>query len=348
MPLEFELLEPEQIGREKIQSPGRSADAIPTPQPTPEPTPEPTLPLTPQPMRRSLQLRRSLQTAAVRPLRILVVDGYAKKSRVEFEANSMPLASTLYQQTLLANAPVDQAVDFTTIFPCEESYIPPTDDELGAFDGCAFTGSSYSAYDDNVDVTRQIELMARTFDCGVSSFGSCWGLQIAAVALGGKVELNPKGREVGVGRKIMLSDEGRDHDMFRGKKTTFEAFESHSDEVTALPSGAEILAGNDHTAVQAMAVSRNGTSSWFVQYHPEYNFDYFASLISIRTERMVSMGFFEEATDVANYVSDLKILHANPERKDLLWKYGIDEDLTDPLIKQCEVRNWVQHLLRQS
>ena len=61
----------------------------------------------------------------------------------------------------------------------------------------------------------QIELMARTFESGVSSFGSCWGLQIAAVACGGKVELNPKGREVGVGRKVMLSGEGRDHPMFR-------------------------------------------------------------------------------------------------------------------------------------
>jgi GMP synthase (glutamine-hydrolysing) len=57
--------------------------------------------------------------------------------------------------------------------------------------------------------------MARTFETGVSSFGSCWGLQIAAVACGGKVELNPKGREVGVGRKVMLSGEGRDHPMFR-------------------------------------------------------------------------------------------------------------------------------------
>ena len=57
--------------------------------------------------------------------------------------------------------------------------------------------------------------MARTFETGVSSFGSCWGLQIAAVACGGKVELNPNGREVGVGRKVMLSGEGRDHPMFR-------------------------------------------------------------------------------------------------------------------------------------
>jgi hypothetical protein len=47
-------------------------------------------------------------------------------------------------------------VEFDTIFPCEEAYVPPTDDELATYDGCAFTGSSYSAYDDNVDVHRQV------------------------------------------------------------------------------------------------------------------------------------------------------------------------------------------------
>jgi GMP synthase (glutamine-hydrolysing) len=69
--------------------------------------------------------------------------------------------------------------------------------------------------------------MKDTFACGVSSFGSCWALQIAAVALGGKVELNPKGREVGIGRKVSMTPEGRAHPMFAGKKSVFECFMSH-------------------------------------------------------------------------------------------------------------------------
>ena len=76
-------------------------------------------------------------------------------------------------------------------------------------------GSSTAMTPSTLPSPTQVDLMARTFETGVSSFGSCWGLQIAAVACGGKVELNPNGREVGVGRKVMLSGEGRDHPMFR-------------------------------------------------------------------------------------------------------------------------------------
>lgn len=129
-----------------------------------------------------------------------------------------------------------------------------------------------------------------------------------------------------------------------GKKSAFEVFESHSDEVTELPEGGVLLAGNDHTRVQAMAVDRNGTSSWFVQYHPEYDLQYFSSLIRIRTERMTSMGFFKKEEDVGVYCDELNELHVDPARLDLLWKYGIDSDIIDVGIKQAEVKNWVAHL----
>jgi len=80
-------------------------------------------------------------------------------------------------------------------------------------------------------VTKQIELTHQCFDKQVPCFGSCWGLQIIAQAAGAKVELNPRGREYGIGRKISLTSEGRAHAMFEGKKSTFDAFISHSDEV---------------------------------------------------------------------------------------------------------------------
>ena len=258
----------------------------------------------------------------------------------------MPFASTLYADTMRQNAPPGVRLEFDTIFPCAESYAPPSDDELAAYDGCAFTGSSYSAYDDADDVRAQIALCSRTFECGVSSFGSCWALQIAAEALGGAVTLNPRGREVGVGRKITLTDEGMEHPMYAGKKRAFEAFESHSDEITRVPEGGVVLASNDHTAVQGMAVVRNGVESWFCQYHPEYDLGYFASLIEIRTQRMCDMGFFRAPEDVAHYVAELRALHEQPgARPDLRWKYGIDDDMIDKTIKQAEVRNWLGHLL---
>ena len=207
-------------------------------------------------------------------------------------------------------------------------------------------GSSYSAYAPDEDVTRQVDLMARTFEQGVSSFGSCWGVQIAAIALGGTVELNPLGREVGVGQKVALTAEGRGHPMFAGKKSVFSAFMSHSDEVTRVPACAVVTAGNDHSRVQAMAVTHRGTESWFVQYHPEYDLGYYSSLIANRKERMVGLGFFKEPEDLDRYVAELQALHMDGSRKDVRWKYGIDDDLLDNDIKCAEVRNWLKLLLQ--
>jgi GMP synthase (glutamine-hydrolysing) len=192
--------------------------------------------------------------------------------------------------------------------------------------------------------------MKDTFECGVSSFGSCWALQIAAVALGGAVELNPKGREVGIGRKVSMTPEGRSHPMFTGKKSVFECFMSHGDEVTRVPHGALITAGNDHSSIQAMAVTHKGTESWYVQYHPEYDFDYYASLIGMRKERMVrfillclyscilshfsinakcSLGYFKTPEDIDTYVAELKELHNDNTRKVPLDTALLDTALLD-------------------
>jgi len=279
-------------------------------------------------------------------LRIVIVDGYAQKSRDEFAQRSMPLASTLYKEMLVRQAPKGTTIEFETLFPCTEEYVAPSDDALGTFDAAAFTGSSYSAYAPDEDVVRQVDLMRRTFDCGVSSFGSCWGVQIAAVALGGTVALSPKGREVGIGRKVSLTPEGRGHPMYTGKKSCFHAFMSHGDEVVIPPSGAVITSSNDHSRIQGMAVTRNGTESWFVQYHPEYDLKYYAQLIGARKERMTAMGFFKNEEQIDLYVEDFTALHDEGAevRKDVAWQYGIDEDIWNMDLRQCEARNWLKHV----
>ena len=277
-------------------------------------------------------------------LRILVVDGYGQESRDTFDAIGMPQASTLYSNVLARNAPDDVAIERHVVYPCIEGFVPPTDEEMASFDGAAFTGSSYSAYTLDDDVTRQIELMRRTFENGVPCFGSCWGIQMATMALGGVVEENPRGREAGVGHKIALTAEGREHPMFAGKKSTFSAWMSHSDEVTVLPKGAVLTASNEHSHVQAMAVTAYGTESWFVQYHPEYDLDYISALLLLRKERMVSLGFFRDDADAERYVAELRALRDDPARRDIAWRYGIDEDLLDVGVKQRELANWLERL----
>lgn len=280
-----------------------------------------------------------------RRARLLIVDGYQQKSRDEFKANGLPLASSLYKDMLVSQSPDEIELEFDTIFPCTSTFVAPDDETYASYDGACFTGSSMSATSQEDDCLRQINIMKDLFRNEISTFGSCWGIQIAAVATGGRVALSPKGREVGIGRKISLTPEGRKHPMFEGKKATFEAFMSHSDEVVSVDeSMTTVTAGNDHSRVQAMSVRHGSTESWFVQYHPEYDFDYFARLISTRTKRMTDMGFFQSPDDVDVYVNELIELHRDPDKKHLRWKHGVDEDMIDPNIKRREVKNWLRYV----
>ncbi len=72
-------------------------------------------------------------------------------------------------------------------------------------------------------MTRQIELAKAVFAAGVPFFGSCWGLQVAVTAAGGEVRANPRGREFGFARRILLTEAGREHRLFAGKPAAFEA-----------------------------------------------------------------------------------------------------------------------------
>ena len=73
-----------------------------------------------------------------------------------------------------------------------------------------------------------------------------WGLQVVVTAAGGSVRKNPKGREIGFGRGIRLTEAGRKHPMYIGKLDVFNAPTVHLDEVDMLPPGstASMICGN--------------------------------------------------------------------------------------------------------
>jgi GMP synthase (glutamine-hydrolysing) len=92
---------------------------------------------------------------------------------------------------------------------------------LGDYDGVTMTGSALNIYNGGAPVTRQIELAKTVFAAGVPFFGSCWGLQVAVTAAGGEVRANPRGREFGFARRILLNESGAAHPLFAGKPATF-------------------------------------------------------------------------------------------------------------------------------
>ena len=272
--------------------------------------------------------------------RFLVVDGYTREGREGLKAGGATPAGELYGKMLEKCLP-GAAVE--VVCPADPDSALPQGTAIGQYAGIAWTGSSLTIYADDPNVTPQIEFARAAFEAKVPSFGSCWAAQIAVVAAGGRCAPNFKGREMGFARKIALTPEGRAHPLYHGKKSVFDAFISHEDEVTHLPPGGVLLAGNDHSQVQAVAVTHKGGVFWGLQYHPEYDLHELARLCYCRKQRLTDMGFFKDMDAAQDYVDKLEALHQDPSRKDLAWLLGVDQDVMNEDIRVAEVRNWIEH-----
>ncbi len=269
----------------------------------------------------------------------LIIDGYPKVSRDKFGQVGMCLAGQLYANMLWQYQP-DAKCDIKYVSDPEVEF--PDKQRLKDYDAILWPGCNLTIFDTKNRTTRKmIDLVKFGYELGIPQFGSCWGIQIAVYAIGGEVKVNPKGREMGIARKIHLTKSGQDHPMFEGKPPVFDAFISHEDEITKLPSEAQCLASNDFTSVQAVSVKYKEGIFWATQYHPEYDLHEVASLTMAREKRLIDQGFFGKSEDCQRYVNQMKLLHAQPQRKDLRWQLAIDDDLLSDQIKHCEFVNWL-------
>jgi len=199
------------------------------------------------------------------------------------------------------------------------------------------TGSALNIYDLAPEVTRQIDLMRAAYASGTPVFGSCWGLQVGAVAAGGDVKKNPLGREVGFARNIAPSDAGRAHPMLAGRPAAYDAPAIHLDIIATPP---------DDCIVLAAKIRVNGGALWGVQYHPEFSLAEIGAILDSRRRMLVGEGFCATLEEAAAYAAELKALDADPARHDLAWRHGLDGEVLDPVRRTAEIRNFVEHRVK--
>jgi GMP synthase (glutamine-hydrolysing) len=275
-------------------------------------------------------------------IRLCIINGYPKPNREVLTRAGMCGADELYVRVLKKLVP-DARVE--TLFIADLDTPLPDTRQAEDFDGFIWTGSNLTIYEDDPRVVRQIDFSRQIFAIGRPQFGSCWGLQMAAVAAGGEVRKNPRGREMGFARKLRLTPEGRRHPMYEGKPDVFDGFISHLDEVTRLPNGGVLLATNEHTRVQALEVRSGKGVFWATQYHPEYELAEMARLIIARADPLIKEGFFTDRAALDAKVARMEALAADPSRKDLRWDVAVGDDILDDQIRQCELRNWVRTMV---
>ena len=278
-------------------------------------------------------------------LTLCIINGYPEKNRQALHDAGVAGADELYTRALARLVP-DAKVDVFMIADPGTSL--PRGADIASYDAFIWTGSNLTIYEDDPRVTRQIEFARQVYQVGRPSFGSCWGVQMAAVAAGGEVRKNPNGRELGFGRKIRLTAEGRAHPMYAGKPEVFDGFIMHLDEVSRIPSGGRLLATNEHTPVQALEVRHGNGIFWATQYHPEYDLYEMARLFVARGESLIREEFFADRSALERKVAGMETLSRQPDRKDLRWDLVVGDDVLVDRIRQCELRNWLEQLVTAS
>jgi GMP synthase (glutamine-hydrolysing) len=272
--------------------------------------------------------------------RLLVMEGNSPETRAQHVAAGGTVASTGYANLLQELLP-DAVVDIC--FPGDEGVNLPTGQALEGYDGVAITGSGLHIYNGGPEVTRQIELTRAVLEAGTPVFGSCWGLQVLTVAAGGSVRKNPKGREIGFGRRMKLTEAGRKHPMYVGKPEVFNAPTVHLDEVEAVAPGTTVLATNEVSDVQSAEIRVNGATAWGVQYHPEYPLRELAAIVRRIGDRLLDEGFFLDSSEIAMFAGDLDTLDRDPSVGRLAWRYGISKNILDKKLRTGEVANWLEY-----
>jgi GMP synthase (glutamine-hydrolysing) len=123
--------------------------------------------------------------------------------------------------------------------------------------GIILSGGPASVYDKNAP-----RIDPEIFSLGIPILGICYGLMLMAHHLGGKVEFSGR-REYGAG--ILHVTNGSE--LFEGLGPQLDVWNSHGDEVTALPAGFRVAATTDGSPFAAVEDPQR--KLYGLQFHPE-------------------------------------------------------------------------------
>lgn len=133
--------------------------------------------------------------------------------------------------------------------------------------GVVMSGAHAMITDELPWMTRLSDWTARVVKAQVPFLGICFGHQMLARAMGGRVDFHPQGREIG-SVPIELHAAAASDPLFAAMPQRFYAHAVHAQSVRSLPPGATLLADNAFEATHAFRV---GACAWGVQFHPEFN-----------------------------------------------------------------------------
>jgi GMP synthase-like glutamine amidotransferase len=151
-------------------------------------------------------------------------------------------------------------------------------DDVNLNDGWLITGSRFSAYGKQPWIPALKDFIREIVDAGLPLVGICFGHQIIAEALGGRVEKSDKGWGLGLDTYTLAPGSPIDGQ----EQITLNIF--HQDQIVKLPPGAEIYASSDFCQYAGMVI---GDQVLTIQAHPEFQTEFNRQLLEVRKTSVI-------------------------------------------------------------
>jgi GMP synthase (glutamine-hydrolysing) len=155
---------------------------------------------------------------------------------------------------------------------------------LSLLAGAVITGSP-AMVSERLDWSeRTARWLASAHQAGLPLLGVCYGHQLLAHALGGRVGPNPRGRYMGT---VELEWQAHGDPLLDCGSEDPRVHITHQEVVLDPPPGACVLARADHDPCHVLHFGRR---SWGVQFHPEFDEAIMSGYIAVRADALEAEG----------------------------------------------------------
>lgn len=172
-------------------------------------------------------------------------------------------------------------------------------------DGWLVSGSTHSTYDDLPWIGPLEGFLRAAVHSRHPVVGICFGHQLLAQAMGGRVEKSEAGWGIGAHDYEVVVDH-----PWTGGLTRVRMIASHQDQVSILPDGAEVFLRTDHCPNAGYTL---GDDVLTIQPHPEFTRELSREITGVRAARfgesltaegLASLDRSLDNHDVARWISD--------------------------------------------
>jgi len=176
-------------------------------------------------------------------------------------------------------SPLQNKLTQTTSFQRYQILNMEFPDSIDECDLYIITGSKYSAYENTVWIKKLQALIQQLYLKKKKLIGICFGHQIIAQSLGGKVEKNTKGWGIGMAATHLTNTQ----EWMKPERDFFFILVSHQDHVTKLPDN----------AINFCETKLSPNSGFYIdnhiltfQGHPEFSKDYVELIIKLQSSNI--------------------------------------------------------------